>query len=60
MDTVNVNRIGTAVASLPTDAMYLKMSSGQKFSFSPRLFFSFDGNDKVLVVLVTFQSIQIL
>ena len=58
MDTVNVERIGTAVAkdfyaSIPTDDMYLKMSSGQKFS-SSLLFFSFEENDKVLVVLVTF------
>jgi len=40
MATVNVKRIGTAVAkvfyaSLPNEDMYLKMSSGQKFSFSP-------------------------
>jgi hypothetical protein len=43
MDTVNVKRIGTAVAkvfyaSLPTDDMYLKMSSGQEFSFFPIVF----------------------
>ena len=43
MDTVNVKTIGTAVAkvlyaSLPTDDMYLKMSSGQKFSIFPTVF----------------------
>jgi hypothetical protein len=64
MDTVNVKRVRTAVAkvfyaSLPADDMYLKLSSGQKFSFPP-LFFSFKENDDVLVVLVTVQSIQIL
>jgi hypothetical protein len=65
MDTVNVKRIGTAVAkvfyaSLPTDDTYVTMFSGQKFSFFSHCFSLLKKTYELLVVLVTLQPIQIL